>query len=73
MTVEIRLASGEAITVEGTLEGVEKALSDAARSGQSRLAWFAEDGGEPRVGINPTHVASVRAPARGQTGRGARE
>jgi hypothetical protein len=43
------------------LEEVEKGLSDAARSGQSRLAWFAEHAAEGSVGINPAHVAIVRA------------
>ena len=57
---EIRLVSGDVLTVEGTLEEVEKRLSDAARSGQSRLAWFEEPGGEA-VGINPANVATVRA------------
>jgi hypothetical protein len=61
MTVEIRLASGEAITVEGDLEEVEKELSDAARSGQSRLAWFVQGTGGARIAINPAHVASLRA------------
>jgi hypothetical protein len=58
---EIRLADGESLTVEATLEEAEKALSDAARSGQSRLAWFTESGAESRVGINPVQVVSLRA------------
>jgi hypothetical protein len=56
---EIRLASGERLIVEGSLEEVEKVLSDAARSGQSRLAWFTQSRGGKRVGINPAHVASL--------------
>jgi hypothetical protein len=59
-TTEIRLTSGERVVVDGTLEGVEKALSDAARSGQSRLAWFAEHGSGHRIGINPAHLSSLR-------------
>jgi hypothetical protein len=58
---EIRLASGDVFTVEGTLEAVEKGLSDAARSGQARLAWFKEHGTDGRVGVNPAHVAALRA------------
>ena len=58
---EIRLASGDLFTVEGTLEEVEKGLSDAARSGQARLAWFKEHGTDSSVGINPAHVAALRA------------
>ena len=58
---EIRLANGDAFTVQGSLELVEKKLSDAARSGQSRLAWFDEYGTDASVGINPAHVATLRA------------
>ena len=57
---EIKLVDGDLLTVEGTLEEVEKKLSDAARSGQSRLAWFTEHGGGGSVGVNPAHVASLR-------------
>ena len=59
--VEIRVLGGDTYRVEGTVEEAEKMLSDAARSGQSRLAWFKElEPGEP-VGINPAHVVSLRA------------
>jgi hypothetical protein len=58
---EIRLVSGDVFTVEGTLDEVEKALSDAARSGQARLAWFKEHGTDGSVGVNPAHVAALRA------------
>jgi hypothetical protein len=58
---EIKLVSGDVFTVEGTLEEVEKALSDAARSGQARLAWFKEPGTDGPVGVNPAHVAALRA------------
>lgn len=57
---EIRLVNGDSLTVEATLEDAEKRLSDAARSGQSRLAWFAESGTEVGIGINPAHVVSVK-------------
>ncbi|HEY7150918.1 MAG TPA: hypothetical protein VH391_04495 [Solirubrobacterales bacterium] len=57
---EIRLLSGDVFSVEGSLEQVEKVLSDAARSGQGRLAWFKQQGGGDAVGLNPTHVAAVR-------------
>jgi hypothetical protein len=56
---EIRLVNGDVFTVEGTLEEVEKALSDAARSGQARLAWFREHGTDGPVGVNPAHVAAL--------------
>jgi hypothetical protein len=59
--VEVRLLNGDAFTVDGALEEVEGKLSDAARSGQSRLAWFTEHESESSVGVNPAHVASLRA------------
>jgi hypothetical protein len=58
---EIRLGNGDVYTVAGTLDEVEKDLSDAARSGQARLAWFKEHNTDEPVGINPTHVAALKA------------
>jgi hypothetical protein len=58
---EIRLLSGDVFTVEGTLDEVEMRLSDAARSGQARLAWFKERSTEGSIGVNPAHVATLRA------------
>jgi hypothetical protein len=58
---EVRLLNGDVFTVEGALEEVEGKLSDAARSGQSRLAWFTERGTDAPVGVNPAHVASLKA------------
>jgi hypothetical protein len=58
---QIRLVNGDTYTVEGTLDEVEKKLSDAARSGQSRLAWFKEQGIDTPVGINPSHIAALKA------------
>jgi hypothetical protein len=58
---EIRLANGDVYTVEGVLNEVERGLSDAARSGQARLAWFKEHSTGESIGINPTHVAALRA------------
>jgi hypothetical protein len=57
---EIKLLSGDVFTVEGTLEEVERKLSDAARSGQSRLAWLTEHDRDGRIGVNPVHVATLR-------------
>jgi len=59
MTTELRMTSGETFALEGSLEDVEKALSDAARSGQSRLAWLDKAGGG-RVAVNPTQVTSLQ-------------
>jgi hypothetical protein len=58
---EIKLQSGEVLTVEGTLEEVEKKLSDAARSGQSRLAWFTDHLSAEAIGVMPESVATLRA------------
>jgi hypothetical protein len=57
---EIRLLSGDVFIVEGTTDEVERALSDAARSGQSRLAWLKECGKGDSIGINPAHVIAMR-------------
>ena len=58
---EFKLFNGDGFTVEGDLDEAERKLSDAARSGQSRLAWFTEQGSGDSVGINPDHVATLRA------------
>jgi len=59
--VEIRVVGGDTYGVEGSVEEAERMLSDAARSGQSRLAWFKELASGKLVGINPAHVISLRA------------
>jgi hypothetical protein len=58
---EIGSSGGATFIVEGSVEEVEKSLSDAARSGQSRLAWFKELGTDAPLGVNPAHVATLRA------------
>jgi hypothetical protein len=60
-SAEIRLSNGDAFIVEGPLNEVERKLSDAARSGHARLAWFTAEGTDDPVGINPSHVASLKA------------
>ena len=57
---EVRLLNGDVFTVEGTLDEVESKLSDAARSGQSRIAWFTEYGTDGSLGVNPAHVATLK-------------
>ena len=57
---EIRLTGGDRVIVKGTIEQVEKLLSDAARSGQSRLAWLTELDADRPIAVNPTHVISLR-------------
>jgi hypothetical protein len=58
---EIRLSNGDVFVVEGALEEVERKLSDAARSGASRLAWFDAEGTDGSVGVNPSHVVTLKA------------
>jgi hypothetical protein len=58
---EVKLLNGDVFVVEGTLDEVESKFSDAARSGQSRLAWFTECGTDRPVGVNPAHVAVLKA------------
>lgn len=55
------MLNGEVIRVQGELKEVEKALSDAARSGSSSLAWLTADGSDGEIGINPHHVVSLRS------------
>ena len=55
------MANGERLQVTGTLEEVEKTLSDAARSGQSRLAWLSDAETKTPVAVNPAQVSTVRA------------
>ncbi len=61
--VEIRLADGDRVVVDGELDEVEKLLSDASRSGASRLAWFRRSSDGGRIGINPAHVATLTSRA----------
>ena len=58
--VEIRVLNGDVFSLSGSVEDAEKKLSDAARSGQSRLAWFKDRVSGESVGINPAHVVSLR-------------
>jgi hypothetical protein len=58
---DLNMANGERLKVKGTLEEVEKTLSDAARSGQTRLAWLTDAETEKPVGVNPAQVSTVRA------------
>jgi hypothetical protein len=57
---EVRLLNGDVFTVEGTSDEVENKLSNAARSGQSRLAWFTQYGTDGSVGVNPVHVTTLK-------------
>jgi hypothetical protein len=57
---DLNMANGERLTVNGTLEDVEKTLSDAARSGQMRLGWLTDADTDEPVGVNPAQVSTIR-------------
>lgn len=57
---DLNMANGERLTVNGTREEVEKTISDAARSGQTRLAWLTDADTDEPVGVNPAQVSTVR-------------
>lgn len=59
-TTTVLLATGEALEVEGALEEVAKQLENATRSSAGTLAWFEEARADERVGLNPSHVVSIR-------------
>ena len=64
---EVKLLNGDVFVVEGTLDEVESKLSDAARSGQSRLAWFGSNGeakanGEAKSESKPAAAALTDTP-----------
>jgi hypothetical protein len=54
------LATGETLVVKGDLEQVAKQCENAARSSAGTLAWFHEAQADERLGVNPTHVVSIR-------------
>lgn len=57
---KIGTIDGGVIAVEGSLDEVEKKLSDAARSGRSRFAWLTDERTGKPIGVNPDHVVSLR-------------
>jgi len=59
-TTNLLLVTGERLEVEGSIEDVAKALENAARSSTGTLAWLTETAAEPRLGVNPAHVVTVR-------------
>jgi hypothetical protein len=57
------MINSDTLGVEGSLSEVEKELSDAARSGRSRFAWFTDKSTGQQIGINPDHVVSLSVSA----------
>jgi hypothetical protein len=60
-SAEIHVVNGDTFRLEVSVDEAEKRLSDAARSGQSRLAWFNDLASGAPVGVNPAHLVSLRA------------
>ena len=58
---EVQLIGGESLVASGEPGEVEKTLSDAARSGASRLAWRTVPATNEKIAVNPAHVISLRA------------
>lgn len=58
---EVQLIGGELLVAAGGPGDVEKTLSDAARSGASRLAWLTVPATNEKIAVNPAHVISLRA------------
>jgi hypothetical protein len=58
-STKLNMANGERLTVNGTLEEVEKTLSDAARSGHTRLAWLTDADTNKPVAVNPAQVSTL--------------
>jgi hypothetical protein len=54
------LATGEVLVVKGDLDQVAKQFENAARSSAGTLAWFDDARADERLGVNPTHVVSIR-------------
>ncbi len=54
------LATGETLVVKGDLDHIAKQFENAARSSAGTLAWFDDAQADERLGVNPTHVVSIR-------------
>jgi hypothetical protein len=60
-TTTLVLATGETLEVKGALDEVAKKLENAARSSAGTLAWLEEAPAADRLGVNPSHVVSIRS------------
>jgi hypothetical protein len=59
-TIKLLLITGDWLEVEGSIEEVERRLSDASRSTSGALAWLKDAGTEEAVGVNPEYVVTIR-------------
>ena len=58
---ELTLVTGERFQVDGGPPDVEKAILSAARGSLLEFAWLQEVGSGQALGVNPAHVALLRA------------
>lgn len=58
---EITLLSGELHRVDGDAKQIERLILDAARGSILQFAWMTDAETAEAVGINPTHVMTLRA------------
>ena len=58
---EITLLSGERHRVDGDAKQIERLILDAARGSILQFAWMTDAETAEAVGINPTHVMTLRA------------
>jgi hypothetical protein len=58
---EIALIGGVRHRVDGDVEEVERVIVDAARGAIMQLAWLTDAQTAEPLGVNPEHVATLRA------------
>jgi hypothetical protein len=58
--IEVTLAGGERLQVEGDARAVEGAILSAARGSIMEFTWLTEADSGQLVGINPEHVLMLR-------------
>jgi hypothetical protein len=58
---EIIVIGGERLRIAGDVKAVESAILAAARGSLMELAWVTEAETGRQIGINPEHVALLRA------------
>ena len=63
-STELLFTTGEPLAVRGTLGDVLKALQDAVRSSPGSLALLTDATTGEQIGVNPTHVVTVRQAGR---------
>jgi hypothetical protein len=59
-STKLLLINGDLLEVDGLIEDVSKQLQNAARSSPGTLALLTDATNDESVGVNPTHVVTVR-------------